>query len=62
MPLFEILHPLYYIKVISDRWVCADNILPLSFKNMILPHKFPAPTEILDLQPVPQSNLPSIAK
>lgn len=22
VPLFEILHPLYYIKVISDRWLC----------------------------------------
>jgi pre-mRNA-splicing helicase BRR2 len=43
VPLFEILHPLYFIKVISDRWVSSDNTLPLSFKNMILPSKFPAP-------------------
>lgn len=57
VPLFEILHPLYYIKVISDRWVCSDNVLPLSFKNMILPSKFPTPNEILDLQPLPASNV-----
>lgn len=43
-PLFTVLHPLYFIKVISDRWICNDNVLPLSFKNMILPAEFPAPT------------------
>lgn len=42
--------------------MCTDNVLPLSFKNMILPNRFPAPNEILDLQPLPASNLPSIAK
>lgn len=62
VPLFEILHPLYFIKVISDRWVSSDNALPLSFKNMILPNKFPAPNELLDLQPLPASSLPHIAK
>ena len=57
VPLFEILHPLYYIKVISDRWVCSDNVLPLSFKSMILPSRFPAPNDILDLQPLPASSV-----
>ena len=62
MPLFEILHPLYFIKVISDRWISSDNVLPLAFKNMILPSKFPSPNELLDLQPLPASSLPSLAK
>ena len=50
VPLFEPLHPLYYIKVISDRWLQCDAQLPVSFKNLILPEKFPLPTELLDLQ------------
>ena len=51
-PLFTVLHPLYFIKVVSDRWICNDNILPLSFKNIILPAEFPPPTELQDLQSV----------
>ena len=62
VPLYEIMHPLYYIKIISDRWICSDNILPLSFKNMILPAKFSPPQEILDLQPIPATNLDPIAR
>jgi hypothetical protein len=29
---------------------------------MILPNKFPAPQEVMDLQPIPSSSLPPIAK
>ena len=53
VPLFEPLHPLYYIKVISDRWLQCEAQLPVSFKNLILPEKFPLPTELLDLQLLP---------
>ena len=53
VPLFEPLHPLYYIKVISDRWLQCEAQLPVSFKNLILPEKFPIPTELLDLQLLP---------
>jgi pre-mRNA-splicing helicase BRR2 len=44
VPLYEVMHPLYYIKVISDRWVCPDNVLPLSFRSIILPTKFSPPS------------------
>ena len=57
IPLFEPLHPLYYIKVISDRWLQCEAQLPVSFKNLILPEKFPLPTELLDLQLMPITNL-----
>ena len=62
VPLFEVMHPLYYIKVISDRWICADNVLPLSFKNMVLPSRFSPPQELLDLQPIPIQSLDPIAR
>ena len=62
VPLFEILHPLYFIKVVSDRWITSNSSLPLSFRNILLPQKFSPPTEILDLQPLPASQLPPLAK
>ena len=46
VPLFDPPHPIYYIKVFSDRWVCPEHCLPISFKALKLPSKFPAPTEL----------------
>lgn len=48
VPLFENLHPLYFVKVISDRWLQSETVIPISFKNLILPEKFQAPTELFD--------------
>lgn len=59
VPLFEVLHPLYYIKVLSDRWICPESCLPLSFRSIILPSKFPQPLELQDLQPMSVSQLGS---
>lgn len=52
IPLFEPLHPQYFIRVTSDRWIGAETTLPISFRSLILPEKFPPHTELLDLQPV----------
>ena len=62
LPLFEVMHPLYFIKVISDRWVCPENVLPLSFKKMVLPTRFSAPHELQDIQPITVSSLDPIAR
>lgn len=35
--LFENLHPIYYIKIVSDRWLQSEIVEPLPFKNLILP-------------------------
>ena len=48
VPLFDPLHPIYFIKIISDRWLQCEAQLPISFKNLILPEKFPAATAVLD--------------
>ncbi|KAJ6623527.1 Sec63 Brl domain-containing protein [Mycena sp. CBHHK59/15] len=56
-PMFEPVPPNYYISVISDRWLHAETRLPISFKHLILPEKFPAPTPLLDLQALPLSAL-----
>ncbi|KAG6330761.1 hypothetical protein ID866_8327, partial [Astraeus odoratus] len=57
VPMFEPVPPNYYISVVSDRWLHAETRLPISFKHLILPEKFPPPTPLLDLQPLPLSAL-----
>ena len=57
VPMFEPVPPNYYISVVSDRWLHAETRLPISFKHLILPEKFPPPTSLLDLQPLPLSAL-----
>lgn len=52
VPMSEPVPPNYYISVISDRWLHAETRLPISFKHLILPEKFPQPTPLLDLQPL----------
>ena len=43
--------------MVSDRWIQAETVLPISFKNLILPEKFSAPTELYDLQLLPLKSL-----
>ena len=57
VPMFEPVPPNYYISVVSDRWLHAETRLPISFKHLILPEKFPTPTPLLDLQQLPLSAL-----
>ena len=57
VPMFEPVPPNYYISVISDRWLHAETRLPISFKHLIVPKKFPKPTPLLDLQALPLSAL-----
>ncbi|GAA5923960.1 hypothetical protein JCM1841_000119 [Sporobolomyces salmonicolor] len=57
VPMLDPLPPNYFISIVSDRWLHSETRLPLSFKHLILPEKFPAPTTLLDLQPLPVSAL-----
>ncbi|KAJ3264529.1 DEIH-box ATPase [Chytriomyces hyalinus] len=57
VPLFEPLPPNYFISVVSDRWLHSETRMPVSFKHLILPEKYPPHTELLDLQPLPVSAL-----
>lgn len=44
-------------QVVSDKWLNCEAVLPVSFRHLILPEKYPPPTELLDLQPLPVSAL-----
>lgn len=50
--LYEPLPPVYYVRMISDRWLRCEAVLPVSFRHFILPDKFPAQTEKQDLEPL----------
>jgi pre-mRNA-splicing helicase BRR2 len=50
--LYEPLPPVYYVRMISDRWLKCETVLPISFRHFILPDKFPPQTEKLDLEPL----------
>ena len=43
--------------MVSDKFLQCEATLPVSFRHLILPEKYPAPTELLDLQPLPVTAL-----
>eukprot|EP00850_Spirogloea_muscicola_P009705 SM000055S18239 [mRNA] locus=s55:210526:220744:+ [translate_table: standard] len=57
VPTYEPLPPQYFIRVVSDKWLNSETVLPVSFRHLILPEKYPPPTELLDLQPLPVTAL-----
>lgn len=57
VPIYEPLPPQYFVRVVSDRWLGSETVLPVSFRHLILPEKYPPPTELLDLQPLPVTAL-----
>ncbi|KAI3888520.1 hypothetical protein MKX03_008711 [Papaver bracteatum] len=57
VPIYEPLPPKYFVRVISDKWLNSQSVLPVSFRHLILPEKYPLPTELLDLQPLPATAL-----
>jgi pre-mRNA-splicing helicase BRR2 len=39
VPLFDPLPPQYFIRVVSDKWIASESLLPVSFRHLILPEK-----------------------
>lgn len=50
VPLLEPRPPHYFLTVTADRWLSSTITSPVSFRKLSLPAKFPAPSELLDLQ------------
>ena len=57
LPIAEPLPPQYFVRLVSDKWLGCEAALPVSFRHLILPEKYPPPTELLDLQPLPVTAL-----
>ncbi|KPI42397.1 Pre-mRNA-splicing factor brr2 [Cyphellophora attinorum] len=53
VPITEPMPPNYFISLVSDRWMHSETKIPVSFQKLILPERFPAHTQLLDMQPVP---------
>jgi pre-mRNA-splicing helicase BRR2 len=53
VPISDPLPPQYFVRVVSDRWLGAETVLPVSFRHLLLPEKYAPHTELLDLQPLP---------
>ena len=49
--------PNYFVSLISEKWLHSESRIAISFKNLILPQKFPAHTPVYDLEPVSVTDL-----
>jgi len=57
IPVAEPLPAQYQVHVLPDRWVGLDQVVPVSFKHLILPDRHPPHTDLLDLTPLPVAAL-----
>ncbi|KAJ5467942.1 hypothetical protein N7475_005694 [Penicillium sp. IBT 31633x] len=57
IPLSDPLPSQIYIRVISDRWLGAETVSPVSFQHLIRPDTESMYTDLLNLQPLPISAL-----
>ncbi|KAJ1661153.1 putative steryl acetyl hydrolase mug81 [Dispira simplex] len=53
IPIHTPLPPQIYIRALSDRWLGAETLVPVSFQHLILPQHEPRHTDLLDLVPLP---------
>lgn len=61
IPLSDPLPNQIYVRAVSDRWLGAETVTPISFQHLIRPDTESVYTELLDLQPLPISALKNTA-
>ncbi|EEA19860.1 putative steryl acetyl hydrolase mug81 [Talaromyces marneffei ATCC 18224] len=57
IPLSDPLPAQIYVRAMSDRWLGAETVTPVSFQHLIRPDTESVYTDLLDLQPLPISAL-----
>lgn len=57
IPLSDPLPSQIYVRCVSDRWLGAETVTPVSFQHLIRPDTESVYTELLNLQPLPISAL-----
>ena len=57
IPLADPLPSQIYVRAVSDRWLGAETVYPVSFQHLIRPDTESHYTDLLDLQPLPVSAL-----
>ncbi|MCJ1277955.1 hypothetical protein MMC21_005769 [Puttea exsequens] len=53
IPLSDPLPTQIYVRAVSDRWLGAETVTPVSFQHLIRPETESVYTDLLDLQPLP---------
>jgi len=53
IPLSDPLPTQIYVRAVSDRWLGAETVTPVSFQHLIRPDTESIYTDLLDLQPLP---------
>jgi antiviral helicase SLH1 len=57
IPLSDPLPSQIYVRAVSDRWLGAETVYPVSFQHLIRPDTESVYTDLLNLQPLPISAL-----
>jgi antiviral helicase SLH1 len=57
IPLSDPLPTQIYVRAVSDRWLGAETVTPVSFQHLIRPDTESVYTDLLNLQPLPVSAL-----
>ena len=57
IPLSDPLPTQIYVRAVSDRWLGAESVTPVSFQHLIRPDTESVYTNLLDLQPLPVAAL-----
>ena len=57
IPLSDPVPAQIYVRAVSDRWLGAETVTPVSFQHLIRPDTESVYTDLLDLQPLPTSAL-----
>ncbi|KAF7561752.1 hypothetical protein G7046_g2363 [Stylonectria norvegica] len=57
IPLADPMPKQIYVRCVSDRWLGAETVTPVSFQHLIRPDTESVYTELLNLQPLPVSAL-----
>ncbi|KAL1303367.1 hypothetical protein AAFC00_006764 [Neodothiora populina] len=57
IPLTDPLPSQIYVRAVSDRWMGAETVTPVSFQHLIRPDTESVYTDLLNLQPLPISAL-----
>ncbi|TKA59242.1 hypothetical protein B0A49_13373 [Cryomyces minteri] len=57
IPLSDPLPSQLYVRAVSDRWLGAETVTPISFQHLIRPDTESVYTDLLNLQPLPISAL-----
>ena len=57
IPLSDPLPSQIYVRAVSDRWLGAETVTPISFQHLIRPDTESVYTDLLNLQPLPVSAL-----